>query len=606
MTEKEIYEGMRVAILKEKSKLKEVSQNIWEHPELAFEEVFAHDLLCDALENYGFTVSRSYKLSTAFKAEFKIDSETTQKGRTVAIICEYDALPELGHGCGHNLIAECGLGAALGVKAIMESRMSGVVGTLVVMGTPAEEKGKGKVKLIEAGAFNGIDMALMAHPGPGNLAHPLTYLALTEFDVKFVGRAAHAANYPWGGINALDGVVLCYSNITALRQQMKPSWRVHMNITNGGAALNVIPEIAEMQIMVRALTFSELEILKKDIINCIHGAATASKCEVSITEGVSMKNVMSNYELAKTYRKYSEMSGEKFLDDDPHQTIVTSGSTDMGNVTHIMPGIHPKFFIGKQVGCHTKQFAEAAKSSDAQIHVINTAVSIGCTVVEALSTKFDLFDRSQKEFSESRGSLGKEKWIGIQCLVVGSLRTQSELIGERDKDWNPLFVGGWMDRAEAKRVNGFYKQSENIFALYAGVLQDVMYMKNRPHAMNLGGAGFVIGHEISHGFDNRGSTYAADGTYTNWWSNSTKLEYDKKVQCFKTEYGKYDYPHVENKKLNTNISIGEIMGDFTGIESSYHFLNEYLKAKGSDEKKHDSFGYTDRQLFWIAVGQVNY
>ncbi|KAG1676308.1 Peptidase M20 domain-containing protein 2 [Nymphon striatum] len=362
MTEKEIYEGMRVAILKEKSKLEEVSQNIWEHPELAFEEVFAHDLLCDALENYGFTVSRSYKLSTAFKAEFKIDSETTQKGRTVAIICEYDALPELGHGCGHNLIAECGLGAALGVKAIMESRMSGVVGTLVVMGTPAEEKGKGKVKLIEAGAFNGIDMALMAHPGPGNLAHPLTYLALTEFDVKFVGRAAHAANYPWGGINALDGVVLCYSNITALRQQMKPSWRVHMNITNGGAALNVIPEIAEMQIMVRALTFSELEILKKDIINCIHGAATASKCEVSITEGVSMKNVMSNYELAKTYRKYSEMSGEKFLDDDPHQTIVTSGSTDMGNVTHIMPGIHPKFFIGKQVGCHTKQFARGSKN----------------------------------------------------------------------------------------------------------------------------------------------------------------------------------------------------------------------------------------------------
>ncbi|KAG1676312.1 Neprilysin-2 [Nymphon striatum] len=183
-------------------------------------------------------------------------------------------------------------------------------------------------------------------------------------------------------------------------------------------------------------------------------------------------------------------------------------------------------------------------------------------------------------------------------------------------------------------------------ALYAGVLQDVMYMKNRPHAMNLGGAGFVIGHEISHGFDNRGSTYAADGTYTNWWSNSTKLEYDKKVQCFKTEYGKYDYPHVENKKpgmklndgdivydhsrhesirliipiiiksifspqmiwcliyLNTNISIGEIMGDFTGIESSYHFLNEYLKAKGSDEKKHDSFGYTDRQLFWIAYGQA--
>ncbi|KAG1661062.1 Endothelin-converting enzyme 2 [Nymphon striatum] len=204
--------------------------------------------------------------------------------------------------------------------------------------------------------------------------------------------------------------------------------------------------------------------------------------------------------------------------------------------------------------------------------------------------------------------------IGIRkatvCVLKRSIDISASLIiyhdSERKNILNLSNISLWMDRAEAKRVNGFYKQSENIFALYAGVLQDVMYMKNRPHAMNLGGAGFVIGHEISHGFDNRGSTYAADGTYTNWWSNSTKLEYDKKVQCFKTEYGKYDYPHVENKKLNTNISIGEIMGDFTGIESSYHFLNEYLKAKGSDEKKHDSFGYTDRQLFWIAVGQVNY
>ncbi|KAG1689908.1 Endothelin-converting enzyme 1 [Nymphon striatum] len=145
----------------------------------------------------------------------------------------------------------------------------------------------------------------------------------------------------------------------------------------------------------------------------------------------------------------------------------------------------------------------------------------------------------------------------------------------------------WLDRANAKVVNGFYNAHENTFGC----------------AMNLGAVGFFIGHEISHGFDDRGSTYAADGTFKNWWSNSTRLEYNNKIQCFKTEYAKYDYPHVENKKLNTNISIGEIVGDFTGLESSYHFLEEYLKANGGD-KKHDSFGYTDRQLFWIAYGQL--
>ncbi|KAG1670037.1 Endothelin-converting enzyme 1 [Nymphon striatum] len=282
-------------------------------------------------------------------------------------------------------------------------------------------------------------------------------------------------------------------------------------------------------------------------------------------------------------------------------------------------------------------------------------------------------------------------------------------------------VRTWLARADAKQVNGYYDQTENIFgcseinrfcykrsfffpALFAGILQDVMYMKNRPHAMNLGAVGLVIGHEISHGFDDqenlqqritvfsqidtfsslktyakiakvakvygetikkcrsllsvmhrshyRGSKYAANGKFTNWWSNSTRLEYDNKIQCFKAEYAKYDYPHVENEKprmklndgdivydhsrlesirliipiiiksifsaqmyihariamsyerrLNTNISIGEIVGDFTGLESSYHFLEKYLKANGGD-KKHDSFGYTDRQLFWIAYGQL--
>ncbi|KAG1670040.1 Endothelin-converting enzyme 1 [Nymphon striatum] len=207
---------------------------------------------------------------------------------------------------------------------------------------------------------------------------------------------------------------------------------------------------------------------------------------------------------------------------------------------------------------------------------------------------------------------------------------------------------------ELTDVNKINNITSNV-ALFAGILQDVMYMKNRPHAMNLGAVGLVIGHEISHGFDDqenlqqritvfsqidtfsslktyakiakvakvygetikkcrsllsvmhrshyRGSKYAANGKFTNWWSNSTRLEYDNKIQCFKAEYAKYDYPHVENEKLNTNISIGEIVGDFTGLESSYHFLEKYLKANGGD-KKHDSFGYTDRQLFWIAYGQL--
>lgn len=343
----ERYSHVKLFLNEQKSILKELSQALWNKPELGFEEKFAHGYLTDLLQQQGFEVQRSYKLPTAFRADFCLDKNSN--GPAIAVLCEYDALPMIGHACGHNLIAECGVGAAMAVKAMLESGKVNSSAKLVVLGTPAEEGGGGKIKLVDMGGFEDIDMAMMVHPAPGNFAHPLGYLCTTYVMVKFRGKTAHAANYPWCGHNALDAVVQSYTSISSLRQQMKPDWRVHLNIVDGGRALNCIPDTASMEIGMRALSVVDLEELKGKIMCCVSGASMAMQCEIETTDLMAYKNVISNFQLAKTYRKYSEMSGEKFLDDDPHQTLVTFGSTDMGDVTHIMPGIHPKFFIGNSL-----------------------------------------------------------------------------------------------------------------------------------------------------------------------------------------------------------------------------------------------------------------
>ncbi|GFY66315.1 peptidase M20 domain-containing protein 2 [Trichonephila inaurata madagascariensis] len=215
---------------REKEFLNSVSQDIWKTPELAYEEFHAHDVLTDALTQLGFQVEKHYKLPTAFKAEY---ASKTGTAPVIAIILEYDALPGIGHACGHNLIAEAGLAASLAIKEAMDADPK-LEGKLLVLGTPAEERRGGKIDLLEAGAFQGVDAAMMVHPSKYTSTFP-PVLSRLSMNVDFKGKEAHAAAFPWEGRNALDAAVAAYQNIALLRQQMKPSNRVHAIITNGGA-----------------------------------------------------------------------------------------------------------------------------------------------------------------------------------------------------------------------------------------------------------------------------------------------------------------------------------------------------------------------------------
>src|SRR5437764_5962180 len=215
--------------------LLDASHRIHEHPELLFEERFAAELLCDMLEGAGLEVERgAFGLETAFAARAGSD------GPTVAVLCEYDALPGIGHACGHNIIATAGLGAALAAAAIVDE----CGGRLVVLGTPAEEGGGGKILMAERGALDGIDAAMMVHPAGADLVE-MDCIAIATFEVDYHGTAAHAAAFPWQGRNALDAAVLGYNAIAALRQHIQPTERIHGIFTKAGDKPNIVPDSAQ-------------------------------------------------------------------------------------------------------------------------------------------------------------------------------------------------------------------------------------------------------------------------------------------------------------------------------------------------------------------------
>ena len=309
-----------------RDELQELSGEIWRNPELGFEEVKAHELLTDFLEKKGFAVERSYTgIKTAFRATFG-------SGRpNVCVICEYDALPEIGHACGHNLIAEAGVAAGLGLKAALESE-GAPQARVTVLGTPAEEGGGGKVYLIEDGAFQDVDLAMMVHPTPATIIKP-EVLAVCQIRVTYSGKAAHAAAFPWEGVNALDAAVMAYTSVSVLRQQMKPTWRVHGVITNGGVKPNIIPEKAELLYYVRAPNTEELVELRRKVVVCFEVAAAATGCQVDIREPDNQRayiNLMSSTSLAKLYASNLTLLGEQYEMEGP------LGSTDMGNVSYTL------------------------------------------------------------------------------------------------------------------------------------------------------------------------------------------------------------------------------------------------------------------------------
>uniref|UniRef100_A0A2L2YFZ9 Peptidase M20 domain-containing protein 2 n=1 Tax=Parasteatoda tepidariorum TaxID=114398 RepID=A0A2L2YFZ9_PARTP len=367
---------VRSVIDREELFLNSISQNIWKNPELKFEEVYAHNLLTDALIKYGFEVHKNYLLQTAFRAEF-----SSGDGPSIAVILEYDALPGIGHACGHNLIAEAGLAAAISIKEAMEND-SKIKGKVVVLGTPAEESGGGKVKLIKLGAFKNVDAAMMVHPLKADWFNPIN-LSRLAVSVDFRGKESHASAFPWEGINALDAAVNLYQNLGLLRQQMKPTCRLHAIITKGGTAPNIIPAESRVEIYCRAQSIKDLQVLREKVEKCIVGAAISAGCsyKANFDEDNMYYDLVTNNTMCRLFEKNL---GSKSPTDPAKLGILPVGSTDMGNVSHVVPSIHPFYNIYTEASNHTEEFTNAAGAPRAQPSTLNAAKAMAMTALSLM------------------------------------------------------------------------------------------------------------------------------------------------------------------------------------------------------------------------------
>ncbi|KAF9769458.1 hypothetical protein IL306_013122 [Fusarium sp. DS 682] len=356
-----------------RSQLNKVCLDIHSNPELCYEEVFAHDTICDFLENNGFTVTRhAYGIGTCFEAEIGA-------GEHFIIYCaEYDALPGIGHACGHNLIALSSITAF--VAAAKVATDLGVVGRIRILGTPAEEGGAGKIRLLDAGAFEGAAAALMSHPtSMGRIkevqglagAAGLVTVAASKLTANFFGKSAHAGATPWQGHNALDAAVSSYVNISMLRQQIKPAERIHGVITNGGEAPNIIPEKTSMVYGVRGRTADECNDLIRRVTACFEAAATATDCQVQTEVPFIYKDQILNSVLCEAFTHEMALLGDEFL---PMAKEAVSASTDMGNVSHVVPSFHCSYGIRSgDASNHAPGFTAAAGTADA----LDRAVRVG-------------------------------------------------------------------------------------------------------------------------------------------------------------------------------------------------------------------------------------
>ena len=348
-----------------------LSRFLHANPELAYEEHKAVERLTAVLEQRGFTVARAVAgLPTAFTAR------TGSGGPRVAFLAEYDALPGLGHACGHNLIGTASLGAALAAKAILDQ----APGEILLVGCPAEEKGGGKIPLVASGTFAGVDAAMLVHPSNRTEMVKLA-LGMREVTVEFFGKASHAAASPEQGINALDAVVLSYTAISALRQQVRSDARIHGIITHGGQAPNIIPEYAAARFYVRALDLAYLEDLYLRVISCFEAAGQATGCRAKInTVGRDYHPYKPNYALAELFRRNLESLGE-VVDQGPVDREM--GSTDVGNVSQAVPTIQPMIQISpREVTCHMAAFAEAAISDAGHRGMLLAAKAMAMTAAD--------------------------------------------------------------------------------------------------------------------------------------------------------------------------------------------------------------------------------
>jgi len=351
-----------------------ISRQIYDRPELAFEENFACALLSEEISKYGFSIETPVAgLDTAFRA---IHPHSVT-GPVVSILAEYDALPEIGHACGHHLIA----GAAWLAAAALGTLKDNLPGTLQLLGTPAEEGGAGKVKMIEAGLFANVDYAMMFHPDAVNTTGD-TSLAMREVTLEFHGKEAHASSCPEKGINALDGVIASFNAINALREHMRSDARVHGIITHGGIRPNIVPGFARAQFYVRASDDAYLYELFGRVLDCARAGALSSGARLEIIEGPTAKEMRPDPELDNLFRK-----NMKELDVPIDERPGEMGSTDMGDVSHVCRAIHPYLAIcprGTALEFHTRQFAELAGQDFAYDAMVRAAHLLALTALDVL------------------------------------------------------------------------------------------------------------------------------------------------------------------------------------------------------------------------------
>lgn len=353
--------------------LREISRWMYENPEIAYEEHASSARLVQFLTDAGFEVEYpAYGLDTAFAARMGTGEHH------VAICAEYDALPGVGHACGHNIIATSAVGAGYALAPLVDDLDI----TLTILGTPAEEKYGGKIDLINAGAFDDIDVAMMVHPSTADVVDPRV-IAVAHIDAHYRGKAAHASAYPQQGINALDAAVQAYVSISTLRQHIYPTDKLHGIIAEGGEAPNVIPDYTRSSWYVRAENRSRLDDLLPRVLGCFEGAAMATGCDLEVENvGHVYDELISNPVLTDLYARNSASLGRKMLRGDdlpPSQT----GSTDMGNVSRIVPSIHPMLSINCLPAVnHQKEFAAHTITPAGEKAIHDGALGMAWTVID--------------------------------------------------------------------------------------------------------------------------------------------------------------------------------------------------------------------------------
>jgi len=370
---KSLKEKIKSELEKRRGELVEMSLKIHANPEPGFQEVKAASWLSSYLEGNGFQVERGVAgLATAWRA-------TYGKGKPgIALLAEYDALPEIGHGCGHNIIATAAVGAGVASKAVVDA----LGGRVIVLGTPGEESQGGKIDMINRGVFEDVDVAVMVHPSMLNIAM-VKMLACISLEVEFFGKAVHAAVQPTEGINALEAVILAFNAINSLRQHIREEARVHGIITDGGASPNVVPAHSAARFLVRAADYGYLEELKGKVLDCFKGAALATGARLEYHWGAKVyAPLKNNAVLAKLFSENLESLGRHI---DIFDLQIPIGSSDMGNVSQVVPSVHPMIAVAPAgVSLHSAEFASAAASEAGHKALLDAAKALAMTVADVL------------------------------------------------------------------------------------------------------------------------------------------------------------------------------------------------------------------------------